>query len=483
MLPRLWPAVHSLGWIVLTLAAAEAIMAGVAYGGADGEGSAFAIGAAISLLAGGGAVMSTKGRPFELTFRDAVILTVAAWVVVPVFAAIPFLLQPVDLSPVDAFFEMVSAVTTTGSTVMTGLDGQPPSLLLWRSTVQWLGGFGIIGLALIILPFLKIGGMQLFRMEFSDRGDKALPRVRQIARALGQIYLGLTVACFVVYLLLGMTPFDALNHAMATVCTGGMSTHDMSFGYFESDALHWAAIVFMIAGAIPFMAYLRIVGRGTLRERIEPQIPVLIGIIAGVAALLAIYLLATGAFTDVGEAVTRATFNVVSIVTTTGYASADYTAWGEFAILVFFLITFVGGSSGSTSGGLKIMRFQIVWATIVQQIRRLVHPHAVQPIRFGGRTVGDDQVLSVAVFVVAFLGLVAIGALLLSLTGLDFLSAASGAAQAVANVGPGLGPIIGPAGNFSTLSDIQKLILCALMILGRLEILSVLVLFSSRFYR
>ncbi|MCW5714264.1 MAG: TrkH family potassium uptake protein [Bauldia sp.] len=483
MLPRLWPAVHSLGWIVLTLAAAEAIMAGVAYGGDDGEGSSFAIGAAISLLAGGAAVMTTKGRAFELSFRDAVILTVAAWVVVPVFASVPFLLKPDDLSLVDAFFEMVSAVTTTGATVMTGLDDRPPSLLLWRSTVQWLGGFGIIGLALIILPFLKIGGMQLFRMEFTDRGDKALPRVRQIARALGQIYLGLTAACFVVYLLLGMTPFDALNHAMTTVCTGGMSTHDLSFGYFENEALHWAAVVFMIAGAIPFMAYLRFVGRGTFRERIEPQIPVLIGILGGVAALMAIYLLASGEFTNVGEAVTRATFNVASIVTTTGYSSADYMAWGEFAILVFFLITFVGGSSGSTSGGIKIMRFQIVWATIVQQIHRLVHPHAVTPIRFGGRTVGDDQVLSVAVFVVAFLGLVAIGALLLSLTGLDFLSAASGAAQAVANVGPGLGSIIGPAGSYASLSDIQKLVLCALMVLGRLEILSVLVLFSSRFYR
>ncbi|MGV8841017.1 MAG: TrkH family potassium uptake protein [Bauldia sp.] len=483
MLPRLWPAVHSLGWIVLTLAAAEAVMSIVAYGSGDGEGSAFAIGAAISLLAGGAAVMSTKGRAFELNFRDAVILTVAAWVVVPVFAALPFLLEPVDLSPVDAFFEMVSAVTTTGSTVMTGLDAQPPSLLLWRSTVQWLGGFGIIGLALVILPFLKIGGMQLFRMEFTDRGDKALPRVRQIARALGQIYLGLTVACFIVFLLLGMTPFDALNHAMTTVCTGGLSTHDMSFGFFESDALHWAAVVFMTAGAIPFMAYLRIAGRGSLRERVEPQIPVLLAIMGGLSALLAIYLLASGEFTDVGEAVTHATFNVVSIVTTTGYASSDYTAWGEFAILVFFLITFIGGSSGSTSGGIKIMRFQIVWATIVQQIRRLIHPHAVQPIRFGGRPVGDDQVLSVAVFVVAFLGLVAIGALLLSLTGLDFLSATSGAAQAAANVGPGLGHIIGPSGNFSTLTDLQKLILCALMILGRLEILSVLVLLSARFYR
>lgn len=458
-------------------------MAGVAYGGGDGEGSAFAIGAAISFLAGAAAVTTTKGRPFELNFRDAVILTVAAWLVVPVFAALPFLLEPTDLSPVDAIFEMVSAVTTTGSTVMTGLDAQPPSLLLWRSTVQWLGGFGIIGLALIILPFLKIGGMQLFRMEFTDRGDKALPRVRQIARALGQIYLGLTVACFIVFLLLGMTPFDALNHAMTTVCTGGLSTHDMSFGYFESDALHWAAVVFMTAGAIPFMAYLRIVGRGSLRERIEPQIPVLLAIMGGVSALLAVYLLASGEFTDVGEAVTHATFNVVSIVTTTGYASSDYTAWGEFAILVFFLITFIGGSSGSTSGGIKIMRFQIVWATILQQIRRLIHPHVVQPIRFGGRPVGDDQVLSVAVFVVAFLGLVAIGALLLSLTGLDFLSATSGAAQAAANVGPGLGHIIGPSGNYAALNDVQKLILCALMILGRLEILSVLVLLSARFYR
>jgi trk system potassium uptake protein TrkH len=482
LFPRIWPAILSLGWILLAMAGAEAVMAVVAFLADDGEATAFATGAAITATVGGGAVLSTKGRPFTMGFRDAVVLTVSAWFVLPLFAAIPFLLEPVDLTPVDAFFEMVSAVTTTGSTVMVGLDDAPPSLLLWRSTIQWLGGFGIIGLAIVILPFLKIGGMQLLRLESSDRSEKALPRVRKIAQAIGQIYIGLTVACFATYALLGMTPFDALNHAFTTLSTAGFSTHDASFGYFESPALQWAAVVFMISGAVPFLAYLRLFGRGTLRDRLDPQVPFFFLALTAVVVGVAAYLVLTEQH-GVGTALTEAAFNIVSIFTTTGYASSDYMQWGSFAIVAFFIVTLIGGCSGSTSGGIKIMRYQIMGATVRQQVQRLVFPHSVQPIRFGSRTVSDDQVVSVAVFVTIYVAVVAFGAVVLSATGLDFMTAASSVAQAMGNVGPGLGDIVGPAGNFASLTDFQKIVVAVTMIIGRLEILSVLVLFAPSFYR
>jgi len=243
LLPRLWPAVLTLGWILLVIAAGQGVMALASLAAGDGHERVFAITAAITAMVAVGCILTTKGRPFELNFRDAALLTVIAWVVVPVFGALPFVAQPVGLSVVDAYFEMVSGLTTTGSTVMTGLDTTPSSVLLWRSTVQWIGGIGIIGVAIVILPFLNIGGMQLFRLESSDRSEKSMPRVRGIAMAVGQIYLLLTLACFITFWLLGMSPFDALNHAFTTVPTAGFSTHDLSFRYFDSPAIEWAAVV------------------------------------------------------------------------------------------------------------------------------------------------------------------------------------------------------------------------------------------------
>ncbi len=482
MLPRLWPAVLSLGWIILAMAAAEALMAGVSLAADDGLVGAFATGALITALCGGGAVLTTKGRRFEMNFRDAVIFTVAAWFVMPVFAAIPLLQQPVALDPVDALFEMVSAITTTGSTVLAGLDEMPASLLLWRSTLQWFGGFGIIGLAIVILPFLKIGGMQLFRLESSDSGDKYLPRVQTIARAVGQIYLGLTVACFATYVLLGMTPFDALNHAFTTVCTGGFSTHDASFGYFERPALRWAAIVFMIGGAVPFLAYLRIVRRGGLRERVESQVIVFVAVAFVAVVIVALWLSFSGRY-EIGEAITEAAFNTVSIITTTGYASADYSAWGPFAALLFFIFMFLGGCTGSTTGGIKILRYQIMAATIFQHLRQTIYPHIVQPVRYGGHAIGNEQVASVGVFVFLYFATFAVVAIIFAITGLDTMTAFSAAGAAVGNIGPGLGPVVGPAGTYASLDDFQKLVFAFSMVLGRLEILSVMVLLAPSFYR
>ena len=457
-------------------------MAGVALAADDGLAGPFAAGAAITALVGGGAVLSTRGRAFEFSFRDAVILTVSAWFVLPIFAALPLLVDPISLDPIDALFEMVSAITTTGSTVLTGLDDMPASLLLWRSTLQWFGGFGIIGLAIVILPFLKIGGMQLFRLESSDTGEKYLPRVRATAQALGQIYLVLTILCFAAYLFLGMTPFDALNHAFTTVCTGGFSTHDASFGHFAEPAIRWTAILFMLAGAVPFLAYVKLVGRGRLRDRIEPQILVFFAVAAAAVLVIFLWLSISGTY-GIGESLTEAAFNAVSIVTTTGYASADYSAWSGFTALAFFLFMFLGGCTGSTTGGIKILRYQILAATLFQHVRQTIYPHIVQPVRYGGRTVGDDQIASVGVFVFLYFATFGTVAIIFAVTGLDTTTALSAAAAAIGNIGPGLGPVIGPEGTYASFDVFQKLVFTFTMILGRLEILSVLVLLAPSFYR
>ena len=448
----------------------------------DGHADAFAVTATITAMVAGGCILTTKGRPFELNFRDAALLTGTSWFIVPAFAALPLLADPVSLTPVDAYFEMVSGMTTTGSTVMAGLDTTAPSVLLWRSTVQWIGGIGIIGLAIVILPFLKIGGMQLFRLESSDRSEKSLPRVRGVATAVGWIYLVLTLACFITYWALGMTPFDALNHALTTLPTAGYSTHDSSFGYFDSPAIEWAGVVFMISGAVPFLAYLRLLRGGSLAERLDPQAVTLVVTFALFVFVFSMWLHFSHGI-DAGTALTKSAFNIASIMTTTGYASTDYLIWGAFASTFFFVLTFVGGCTGSTAGGLKIFRFQVMYGIIAQHARRVIRPHVVIPIRYGSRTVTDEQVASVGSFVFLYFLSFTVFALILAALGLDAETSLSAAATAIGNVGPGVGPVIGPAGNFSTLPDSAKLVLCAAMILGRLEILGVLVLLLPSFYR
>jgi len=482
LLPQIWPAILTLGWILFAIAAGEAVMALVALAARDGLELVFASNAAITMLFAGACVLTTKGRAFELRFRDAALLTVVAWVVVPVFGGLPLMAEPSDLGFADAYFEAVSALTTTGSTVMVGLDDLPPSVLLWRSTMQWIGGIGIIGLAILILPFLKIGGMQLFRLEWSDRTENVMPRVRSVATAVGQIYLALTIACFLSYWALGMSPFDALNHAFTTVCTGGFSTHDASFAWFDSDALDWACIVFMIGGGVPFLAYLRILRRGSLRQRIDTQVVAFLLAAAALSATLGIWLNlqhGMGGF----DATTHAVFAVIAVMTTTGYASNDYVAWGTFAATFVFLVSFVGGCTGSTSGGVKIFRYQIMLRVVGQHIRRAIHPHVVSPMRYGDRVVSEEEAGSVGTFFYLYFLAFAIMSLMLSLLGMDAATALSAVAATLGNVGPGITEAIGPAGNFADLPEAAKIILSFAMILGRLEILGVLILFLPSFYR
>ena len=450
MLPQIWPAILALGWILFAIAAGEGAMALVALAAGDGLEQIFAVNALITALVAGACVLTTKGRPFELRFRDAALLTVISWFVVPLFGALPLLAALPHLSFLDAYFESTSGLTTTGSTVLTGLDSLPPSILLWRSTLQWIGGIGIVGIAIVILPFLKIGGMQLFRLESSDRSQDVVPHVRSVANAVTRVYLALTVACFLTYWALGMTPFDALNHAFTTVCTGGYSTHDLSFAWFESDALDWASILFMIAGGMPFLAYLRIVRRGSLRQRVDPQAIAFLVAAAALSACLGIWLNlqhGLGGF----DATTNAVFAVISVMTTTGYASNDYIAWGTFAATFAFLVSFVGGCTGSTSGGVKIFRYQIMVRVVVQHIRHAIHPHVVSPMRYGERIVSDEEAASVGTFFYLYFLAFAIMAGLLGLLGLDAATAMSAVAATLGNVGPGITEAIGPAGNYAGL--------------------------------
>ncbi len=482
MLPRLWPAVLTLGWILLVFAAGEGLMALFALAAGDGHADVFAITATVTAMVAGGCILTTKGRKFELNFRDAALLTGTSWVLVPAFAALPLMAEPVGLSFVDAYFEMVSGITTTGATVMVGLDDTAASVLLWRSLTEWIGGVGIIGLAIVILPFLKIGGMALFRLESSDRSEKSLPRVRAIATTVGQIYVLLTVACFFVYWGLGMTPFDALNHALTTVCTAGYSTHDSSFGYFNNHALEWAAVVFMMLGSLPFLAYVRLLRPGTWQQRVDNQAMTFVFLTAALVFLFALWLHLTQGV-DAATALTKSAFNVVSVITTTGFASTDYLQWGAFAATFFFVITFIGGCTGSTAGGLKIFRLQVMYGVLIQHVRHVLRPHALNPIRYGNRIITDEQIASVGSFVFLFFLTFVVAALILAALGLDTETSLSAAATAVANVGPGVGPLVGPAGNYSGLPDAAKIVLCAAMIVGRLEILGVLVLFLPSFYR
>jgi trk system potassium uptake protein TrkH len=448
----------------------------------DSEAGAFYATAIFGLVPAAVALAAGWGAKAELRFRQAVVITVLAWFGLPVFCALPFMLGTWQLSFVDAVFESVSGLTTTGSTVVAGLDDSPPSLLLWRSVLQWIGGVGIIGLSIALLPFLKVGGMQLFKMESSDRSDeRIIARPNRLAITIGSLYLGLTLACFAGYRLTGMTGFEAINHAFTTVSTGGYSTSDSSMGHFSIGS-QWVSIVFMVTGALPFLAYVRLT-RNNMKAQGSGgfgQIS-LFFIIVGLAAAM---MLVLRLIEDQGfwTALREALFNVISVITTTGYATADYQLWGPFAMAVFFFLTFVGGCAGSTSGGFKIFRFEVLAKALWQNLNRTAQPHSLSPARINGQALSASDVASVALFSAVYVATFAIGALLLAATGLDLMTSLSGSATALANVGPGLGAIIGPAGNFSGLPDSTKLVLGAIMVLGRLEIFTVLVLFVPRFH-
>lgn len=444
---------------------------------------AFAGAASITLFVAIALLLTARSeRPMSLDLRQAFLLTAGGWTTLSVFSALPFLLFDSTLDFADAIFETISGLTTTGSTILVQLDSKPPGILLWRSLLQWFGGVGIILTAMLMLPFLKVGGMQLFRTESSDRSDKVLPRTAQLASYIALIYGALTVCCFIAYIISGMSGFDAINHAMTTVSTGGFSTHDASLGYFQNTNVDWVASAFMILGSLPFALYIRALRRDPKALWKDSQ----------VRAFLMFVLLASLGIgwglhwhEDIpyGAAVHRAIFNVVSVVTTTGYANEDYQLWGPFAIGCFMVLTFVGGCTGSTSGGIKIYRFQILWRICRLHLLSLIQPNSVVPLSYNGRRLDQEILSSVLAFLFVYAASVIALTVVLTAFELDFLTSFSGAATALGNVGPGIGSIIGPAGNFASLPDGAKVLLAIGMLLGRLELFTVLVLFQAAFWK
>lgn len=405
------------------------------------------------------------------------LLTSSVWFMAAVAGAVPLYLW--SMSPADALFEAMSGITTTGSTVMSGLDTTPRGVILWRSMLQAIGGVGFIVTGIALLPILKVGGMQLFRTESSDKGEKELRNAAMFASATLQVYLGLMALCALVYFVGGMSAFDAITHAMTTLSTGGYSGHDASFGYFESPFLQWSAILFMLLGALPFAWYIRGIYRRKFRSE---QVKAMIWSLSLVIGGMTIWLVTTNG-TDPFTALRLVAFNVVSVVTTTGYATTDYTLWGPFAVAAFFILTAVGGCTGSTSGGAKAMRWLLFGRAVIAHIQTINSPRRVTTIKYEGRRVDDDVMSGVVSFFVIYLATFGALAITLSLFGLDIATAASGALTALANVGPGIGSTIGPAGNFASLSDPVKFILVFGMFLGRLELLTVFVLLTPMFWR
>ena len=471
-----------LGLILLGLALLMAIPSLVALQLGSADRMAFLVSTGVTCFAGVVLVVFNRGARRRLNVQEVFLLTTASWTAVCLFGALPFVLSHTVPDFADAVFESVSAVTTTGATVLTGLDDLPMDILLWRSMMQWMGGLGIVALGAAVLPFLRIGGMRLFRAESSDLSEKVLPQTRHFLSQLLIVYLSISVLCTVAYLLAGMSLFDAINHAMTTVSTGGFSTHDASIAFFDSVAVEAVAVFFMLAAAVPFVLYLPILARHIPKPFADGQVR---SMLASYLAVVVLLVFGLGALENgqVGHTIRESLFTVVSIGTTTGYVSEDYGAWGPFALMVIFFLTFVGGCSGSTSGGIKIFRFKIASILFRETVQRLLHPNAVFSRTMDGRSVSDDTVASVSAFALAFACTVGIAAILLTAAGNDIVTSFSAAATATANVGPGIGNVVGPASTFATLSDPSKWIICAAMLLGRLEIFTLLILFTPDFWR
>jgi len=445
--------------------------------------SIFLSSASVTVFIGILLVLTNLEENRKLNLQQAFLLTTLSWLSIAFFGCIPFVLSDLNLSFVDSFFESMSGITTTGSTVISSLDNSPKSILIWRAILQWLGGIGVIVMAITILPLLNIGGMQLFRMESSDTTEKILPKTREITMIISIIYLVLTLTCALAYWSVGMNIFDSIAHSMTTIATGGFSTYSSSIGHFKNPNIEIVSIIFIILGSTPFIAYLKFVkGNKTIFFK-DVQIRGLIYVLIFSVLIMFFYLIFTNREFSILENLRISTFNVVSILSGTGYVTSNFGTWGKFPLIFFLFLMFLGGCAGSTTCGIKIFRFQILGKFIVNQIKKLVYPHGVFSIKYNNEKISNSFVYSIITFVFLYFLIFFILATLLSINGLDFVTAISGAASAISNVGPGLGDIIGPNGNFSNLPNFSKLSLSLGMLLGRLELFAVLVLFFPSFWK
>lgn len=418
--------------------------------------------------------------PEDLNVREGFLTVTLAWTAIGIAGAVPFYISGTFPSLVDAIFESISGFTTTGSTILTDIEAIPPGILLWRSVTQWLGGMGIIVLGIAILPYLGVGGMQLFRAEVpGPTKDRLRPRIRETAKVLWLVYAGLTGLLMLLYLVAGMTPFEAVNHAMTTLPTGGFSTRNTSMAEF-SPAIQWIAVVFMYLAGINFTLHYRALTRGIRPYTRDSEWRLYSMLILIAVCLCFVSTWSPG--TSLEPGVRDATFTVVSIMTTTGYGTANYALWTPFAQVVLFLLFFIGGMAGSTAGGPKVVRVLLILKHGFGEMRRLLHPRAILVTKIAGVPVHSETLLNVLAFMILYVGLFGVGTLLMAATELSFASAAGAAGTAISNIGPGLDEV-GPVENFSSLPPWGKLVMVVLMLVGRLEIYTVLLLLNPEMWK
>ena len=416
----------------------------------------------------------------KLTLQQAFLLTALSWLSIAIFGSLPFIFSDLDFSFTNAFFESMSGITTTGSTIISNLNEMPKSILLWRAILQWLGGIGIIIMAITLMPIMNVGGMQLFKVSNNDTSEKILPKSKEIALRLIYIYISLTLLCGATYKFFGMNFFDSLTHSMTTIATGGFSNYNESIGFFNSVSIEISAMIFIILGSLPFIAYIKFINGNKKILINDSQIRTFFKIIFSSIVILSIYLI----ISDSAELNLRSVFfNIISILSGTGYVNAEFDTWGSFTLILFLGLMFIGGCAGSTTCGVKIFRIQILYLFVANQLKKIIYPKGVFVIKYDQNPIDNKFISSIISFIYMYLVIFFILTALLSLTGLDFVTSISGAATSISNVGPGLGSIIGPNGDFSSLPDISKWILTLGMILGRLELFAILVLFLPSFWR
>ena len=424
--------------------------------------------------------LSNLDHDKKLNLQQAFLLTALSWLSIAIFGSLPFVFSDINFSFTNAFFESMSGITTTGSTIISNLDEMPKGILLWRALLQWLGGIGIIIMAITLMPIMNVGGMQLFKISNNDSSEKILPKSKEIAMRLIYIYSGLTTLCAMSYFIFGMSLFDSITHSMTTIATGGFSNYNESIGYFNNAYIEISAIFFILLGSLPFIAYIKFINGNKMIFFNDIQIQTFFKVILGSIIILSMYLAFSNLDTFSFMAIL---FNIISILTGTGYVNAQFDNWGSFSLVLFLILMFIGGCAGSTTCGIKIFRIQILYSFIINSLKKIIYPKGIFVLKYDQNPIDNKFISSIISFIYMYLIIFFFITALLSLTGLDFITSISGAATAISNVGPGLGSIIGPNGDFSSLPDASKWILSVGMILGRLELFAILVLFLPSFWR
>ncbi len=444
--------------------------------------SSFVIASIITLIFGALFLISNLDYEKKIDLHQAFLITSLSWITVAIFGSLPFFFSNLNLTFTDAFFESMSGITTTGSTIITSLQDAPKGILIWRAILQWLGGIGIIVMAITLMPIMNVGGMLLFKVLNNDSSNEILPSSKEISIKLILIYIGLTFACGISYKIFGMNIFDSATHSMTTIATGGFSNYNESIGFFNNPKIEIVAILFIILGSIPFISYIKYLSGNKKIFIKDSQITTFIKLVFISVLILFIYLLFKNgnfSFSNIRSII----FNVVSILTGTGYVTKEFDQWGSFPLFYFLILMFIGGCAGSTACGIKIFRVQILFRFIINQLKKIIYPRGVFIIKYENNNVDDKFLASIISFIYLYIIIFFILTALLTLTGLDFITSISGAATSISNVGPGLGSIIGPNGNFSQLPEISKWILSLGMILGRLELFAILTLLLPSFWR